>query len=129
MLFLLVSMILIACNINQKSDIVSLEGEWKFVIDSLDKGIQEQWFNKKFTEIIKLPGSMAENMKGYDISVNTKWTGQINNKSWFTDSIYEKYRRPGNIKIPFWLTPVKHQVGPVWYQKEIISLNLMLSTQ
>src|SRR5699024_3366994 len=29
------------------------------------------------------------------------------------------YRQPGNIKVPFWLQPVKYYKGAAWYQKEI----------
>ena len=32
---------------------------------------------------------------------------------------YEKYRQPGNIKIPFWLKPVKYYKGAAWYQKDV----------
>ena len=97
---------------------ISLSGEWKFKIDSLDKGIKENWFNTDFDETVRLPGSMAENGKGDEISLTTKWTGDIIDKSYFTDKKYEKYRQPGNIKIPFWLKPVKYYKGPAWYQKE-----------
>ena len=31
----------------------------------------------------------------------------------------EKYRKEGNIKFPFFLTPDKHYVGAAWYQKEV----------
>ncbi len=40
-------------------------------------------------------------------------------RSYFTDKKYEKYRQPGNIKIPFWLKPVKYYKGAAWYQKEV----------
>ncbi len=97
---------------------LSLAGEWKFRIDSLDQGIKENWYNNSFEETVKLPGSMAENGKGDEVSLNTKWTGDIIDKSYFTDKKYEKYRQPGNIKIPFWLKPVKYYKGPAWYQKD-----------
>jgi hypothetical protein len=97
---------------------LSLAGEWKFKIDSLDQGIQENWFNTVFEETVKLPGSMAENGKGDEVSLTTKWTGDIIDRSYFTEKKYEKYRQPGNIKIPFWLKPVKYYKGPAWYQKE-----------
>ncbi len=71
-----------------------------------------------FEETVRLPGSMAENGKGDEVSLNTKWTGDIVDKTYFTDKKYEKYRQPGNIKIPFWLKPVKYYKGPAWYQKE-----------
>jgi hypothetical protein len=96
----------------------SLAGEWKFKIDSLDKGINESWFNTIFDETIKLPGSMAENGKGDEVTLNTRWTGDIIDRSYFTEKKYEKYRQEGNIKIPFWLKPVKYYKGAAWYQKE-----------
>ena len=97
---------------------LSLAGEWKFKIDSLDQGIRESWYNTAFEETVKLPGSMAENGKGDEVSLTTKWTGDIIDRSYFTDKKYEKYRQPGNIKIPFWLKPVKYYKGAAWYQKE-----------
>jgi hypothetical protein len=98
---------------------LSLAGEWKFKIDSLDQGIEQQWFTKDFNETVKLPGSMAENGKGNEVTVNMDWTGDIVDRSYFTDKKYERYRRPGNIKIPFWLKPVKYYKGVAWYQKEV----------
>ncbi|HRR16040.1 MAG TPA: glycoside hydrolase family 2 TIM barrel-domain containing protein, partial [Bacteroidales bacterium] len=61
----------------------------------------------------------AENGKGYDVTVNTSWTGDIFDRSYFTDDKYARYREPGNIKIPFWLKPVKYYSGVAWYQKEV----------
>ncbi|MDP4222029.1 MAG: beta-galactosidase, partial [Bacteroidota bacterium] len=98
---------------------ISIAGEWKFRIDSLDQGIKNQWYNETFAETVKLPGSMAENGKGDEVTVNTPWTGDIVDRSWFTDKKYERYRQPGNIKIPFWLKPVKYYKGAAWYQKEV----------
>ena len=97
---------------------LSLAGEWKFRIDSLDQGIQDKWFDELASETVKLPGSMAENGKGDEVSLKTPWTGDIVDKSYFTDKKYEKYRQHGNIKIPFWLKPVKYYKGAAWYQKE-----------
>jgi hypothetical protein len=97
---------------------LSLTGEWKFKIDSLDQGINEKWYNMLFGESVKLPGSMAENGKGDDVSLKTNWTGDIIDRSYFTEKKYERYRQPGNIKIPFWLKPVKYYKGAAWYQKE-----------
>jgi hypothetical protein len=98
---------------------LSLAGIWGFKIDSLDQGIEQQWYNGEFSETVILPGSMAENGKGYEVTVNTDWTGDIVDRSYFTDKKYEKYRQPGNIKIPFWLKPVKYYKGAAWYQKEV----------
>ena len=98
---------------------ISLAGRWQFQLDPENKGEREKWSGSKLPDRIKLPGSTAENGFGDDISVDTKWTGRIIDRSWFTDAKYEKYRQPGNVKIPFWLTPVKHYVGPAWYQRQV----------
>lgn len=101
------------------SDTISLAGKWSFQIDSLDLGVKENWFEKSFTDEVILPGSMTTNGKGNDVTVNTKWTGGYWNAAWFKDSIYAPYRKEGNIKISFWLQPVKHYVGAAWYKKII----------
>jgi hypothetical protein len=113
--------LLVGCRVQkEKTDTeLSLSGEWKFRIDSLDKGIENKWYTKPGSETVKLPGSMAENGKGDEVTLSTPWTGDIIDKSYFTDKKYEKYRQPGNIKIPFWLKPVKYYKGVAWYQKEV----------
>lgn len=37
----------------------------------------------------------------------------------FTSDAYAKYRKPGNIKIPFWLQPVKYYKGVAWYKRTV----------
>jgi len=103
----------------QYSDKIDLSGTWNFKLDSLDEGISEKWFSQTLTETVNLPGSMAENGKGNDVSVNSKWTGSIVDRAWFNEDKYERYRKIGNVKIPFWLQPVKHYIGAAWYQKEV----------
>ncbi|MGB2866626.1 MAG: sugar-binding domain-containing protein, partial [Sedimentisphaerales bacterium] len=105
--------------LGKEADTISLAGQWSFRLDPKDAGQQEKWYAGKLAESIELPGSTAENGYGDDLSIDTKWTGRIVDKSWFTEDKYEKYRQAGSIKIPFWLTPVKHYVGPAWYQKRI----------
>lgn len=105
---------------NLHAQTISLAGKWKFKIDSLDQGAVHQWFSTPLMEEVNLPGSMAENDKGNEITLKTKWTGSIYDSSYYFNPRLAKYRQPGNIKIPFWLTPAKHYTGPAWYQKEII---------
>ncbi|MCJ7446965.1 MAG: beta-galactosidase [Bacteroidales bacterium] len=114
-------LLLAGCSIKQNefTGKLSLAGDWQFKIDSLDQGIDNKWYLNTFEESVRLPGSMAENGKGYEVTVNTDWTGDINDRSYFTEKKYEKYRQTGNIKIPFWLKPVKYYKGPAWYQKEV----------
>jgi hypothetical protein len=101
----------------QSHSSIDLAGKWRFATDTSDVGVAERWFAKYLPETVSLPGSMAQNEKGEDVSVDTKWTGGIVDKSWYTDKKYEKYRKPGNVKVPFWLNPVKVYVGSAWYQK------------
>ncbi len=119
--FLMLLFVVTGCTVPEQGDmnILSLEGEWGFQIDSLDQGINQSWYAGELEESVELPGSMAENGKGDEIYVGTDWTGSIVDQSYFTDEKYEKYRKTGNIKIPFWLKPVKYYKGPAWYQKEI----------
>ncbi len=104
---------------NEIRDTMSLAGEWKFKVDSLDLGLTQKWYTSSFDEHVLLPGSMAENGKGDEVSLATEWVGNIVDSSYFHDEKYRKFRQADNFKIPFWLKPVKHYVGPAWYQKEI----------
>src|SRR5680860_1800593 len=111
--------LLLSCG-KEATNAIDLSGQWQFQIDSLDQGVSEKWFDKDLSDTISLPGSMAENGKGNDISVDTKWTGSMwNDSAWYKSKKYEKYRQPGNIKVSFWLSPNKVYTGPAWYQKQV----------
>ena len=97
--------------------IMDLSGEWRFATDADDRGIREKWFHTKLVGEILLPGSMTSNGIGDNISLQTPWTGQIVDSSYFKKPEYARYREPGNIKIPFWLQPLKYYRGAAWYQK------------
>ncbi len=98
---------------------IDLSGKWKFAMDESDIGVTEKWYLKSLSDSITLPGSMTENLKGYDITLTTKFTASIYDSSWFFNPKMEKYRKLDNIKMPFWLTQAKHYVGLAWYQKEV----------
>jgi len=119
--FLLLLLIITGCKsgVEDVFHEISLDGKWQFKIDSLNTGIDERWYDDVFEDSVTLPGSMAENGKGNEVDINTPWVGDIIDRSYFTDDKYEKYRKPGNVKIPFWLKPVKYYRGTAWYQKEI----------
>lgn len=98
---------------------LSLAGYWSFALDSNDVGEKENWAMRSFKERVKIPGSLQEQGKGFDVNLYTQWTGSVNDSSWYDAPEYAKYRDPKNIKVPFWLNPDKHYVGVAWYQKEI----------
>lgn len=98
---------------------LDLSGNWQFQIDRNDEGVEEKWYLRKLTDSIILPGSMAENGKGDDVTLDTQWTASIYDSSFFFNPRLEKYRVQENLRLPFWLTPVKYYVGAAWYQKEL----------
>ena len=63
---------------------------------------------------------MTTNLKGNDITIDTKWTGtNWSDSSWYKRPDFAKYRKPDNLKFSFWLTPVKEYTGAAWYQKQV----------
>lgn len=108
---------LLSCQ--QKTYQLPLQGQWQFALDPTDRRLADGWQSKSFSETITLPGSLQAQGKGDDISVNTHWTGEIKDRSWFNSPDYATYRTADNIKIPFWLNPDKHYVGAAWYSRQI----------
>ena len=104
---------------SKAQNVIDLSGDWKFQIDSNDLGLKEQWFSKSLPDKVTLPGTIATNGKGSPVSLNTIWTGQIVDSSFFKSDKYARYRTKENFKVPFWLQPTTHYMGAVWYQKEV----------
>jgi GH18 family chitinase len=102
------------------SDAIPLSGVWRFALDPADEGLVSFWEDRTLGERIRLPGVLQAQGFGDDVTVDTKWTGQIVDRSFFTSPSYEPYRRPGNVKVPFWLQPDKHYVGAAWYERDIV---------
>ena len=115
---ILIFFVVCSCS-SETTKTIDLSGEWQFRMDTLDMGIGEEWFSKDFSEHVNLPGSMVENGKGFDISLDTKWTGGIQNPEWYKDPNYALYFDPDNIRFPFWLQPLKKFTGAAWYQKTV----------
>jgi beta-galactosidase/beta-glucuronidase len=98
---------------------ISLAGQWRFALDRQDAGIAEKWFGQSLTGKIALPGSLPAQGIGDPVTTNTPWTGGIVDRSFFTAPEFEKYRQPGNLKVPFWLTPDTYYAGVAWFQRDI----------
>ncbi len=120
-LFVIIALAMLvgACQKPAQQQKIDLSGTWKFAMDPSDKGISEGWSNRNLTDTLTLPGSLTSNGKGDDITLKTPWIGQIVDSSFYKNPEYAKFREPGNIKIPFWLQPVKYYKGAAWYQKEV----------
>jgi hypothetical protein len=96
---------------------LSLAGSWRFRLDRADTGLQEKWFERTLPQKVKLPGSLPAQGIGDEVKLDTHWTGDIVDKSWFTAPEYAPYRQPDNLKVPFWLQPTKYYAGVAWYQR------------
>jgi len=116
-------LMLLACllggSLSNAAEVLPLGGDWRFALDRMDAGMGEQWFLRQLPDNVRLPGTLSGQGIGDDISTNTTWVGGIVDKSWFTAPEYEKYRQPGNVKVPFWLQPEKYYAGVAWYQRDI----------
>ena len=107
------------CSVSLAQQVADLSGNWEFEVDRRDIGKSEHWEKKHLSDHIQLPGSMPEQQKGDDISVDTKWVGSLYDSSYFYNPYLKKYREPGKMKLTFFLTPDKHYVGVAWYRKSV----------
>jgi len=99
---------------------VPLAGRWRFELDRADEGLVAAWGEgRTLCGTITLPGALQAQGHGEDVTIDTQWTGQIVDRSFFTAPVYAPYRAPGNVKVPFWLQPDKHYVGAAWYQRDV----------
>ncbi len=115
-LLFILTLLFISC---EQQNNIDLSGEWQFQMDPEDVGISEKWFETNLQETIQLPGSMVENGKGFDITLETQWTGEVRNPEWYNDPNYAPYHDPNNIRFPYWLQPDKKYTGAAWYSKKL----------
>jgi len=115
---ILLAILLFSCRDDFRQQI-DLSGEWEFRTDPDDLGTKEEWYESDLPETVQLPGSMAENNKGNDITMQTGWTGTVMDPDWHNDPDYVPCHDPSNIRFPFWLQPVKKYTGAAWYIKKV----------
>ena len=102
-----------------KESEIDLAGRWGLRLDRDDRGIAEGWCREPMPDAVDLPGTLPGAGKGDPVAPETRWTGGINDRSWFTSPRYAAYRQPGNVKVPFWLQPETVYVGPAWYGRDV----------
>ena len=101
-------------------DYSDLAGRWRFKLDPEDEGVDGRWFATALPDRVRLPGSLQEQGFGNDVTLDTDWLASGFGKGmWYEHPMYEPYRQPGHIRVPFVLQPKKHYVGPAWYQRDI----------
>ena len=98
---------------------VDLAGEWRLALDPDDRGIDERWFARPLEDTVSLPGSLPAQGIGHPPDVGTGWTGSIFDPAYYTADRFAPYRRPDNVKVPFWLQPERYYAGVAWYQRTV----------
>ena len=100
---------------------VDLASQWQLALDPDDVGLREKWFQtdaaRRFERQAKLPGSLESQRIGHPITVKTPWFGAITDREFFKSPRYAPYRRPGHVKVPFFLQPETYYRGPAWYRR------------
>ncbi len=102
-----------------RSNIIDLSGNWTYRLDPEDMGIDQNWHTLAFNDHLILPGTLAKNDIGDEVSKETPWVGAIIDSAlWFSEK-YDRLADDDGYKVPFWLAPTKFYTGPAWYQKEV----------
>jgi len=99
--------------------VLPLTGTWECRLDPADEGTAAGWFREALPERVRLPGSIQEQGLGNEITVDTPWVGSVRKGPWLTDPRYAPYRQPGHIKVPFFLQPDRHYIGPAWFARTV----------
>ena len=88
---------------------ISLAGAWDFAMGD----------STAYNDYVMLPGSMLTNGKGDIVTTKTQWTGSLYDSSYYFNPYMEKYRKAGEMKFPFFLTPERHYTGKAWYRRSV----------
>ena len=89
--------------------IINLSGAWELSLGD----------STRYDDYILLPNSMITADKGDEVTAETQWTGSLYDSSYYHNPFMEPYRRQGNVKFPFFLTPRRHYVGRAWYRRHV----------
>ena len=95
---------------------INLQGQWKFATDRSGGSS----IPTAYAQTITLPGSMLTNGLGDPVTPETQWVGSLYDSSYYHNPYMERYRQPGKMKFPFFLTPSKHYVGHAWYERTVV---------
>lgn len=120
-ILLWVNLIALQASVAQNCMYLDLSGSWQFAIDREEKGMDEQWYNRtELGDVMQLPGSMTEQLKGDNPSVQTTWTGSLYDSTFYFNPAMARYREPGKeLSLPFFLTPPRDYKGYAWYSREV----------
>ncbi len=103
---------------------LDLSGRWALRLDPDGHGgqgsapLNQQWFSSTAPQEVALPGSIQAQGFGAAPALNSNWTGSVRPEV-LAMPRYEPFLTPDNFKMPFWLQPKHHYVGPAWFQREV----------
>ncbi len=92
----------VGCGYAAAQDVIDLSGTW-------------QLQSRLAATTMTLPGSTLTNGIGDEVTVSTRWTGSLYDSSYYFNPYMERYRKAGQMKFPFFLTPARHFVGEATY--------------
>ena len=96
-----------------------LGGVWRRALDPDDKGLAEGWHSNPLADTLSLPGGLEQQRVGNPVTAATPWTGDINDRSFFTAPEYARYRTGEDVKVPFFLQPDTWYRGAAWFQRDV----------
>lgn len=99
---------------------VDLSGRWRLLLDSEGNGVDLVKQEPRFTNSVRLPGSLQEQGFGERPRKDSNWTTGIGLKL-LDDPRFQKYVEGDDFQCPFWLTPERVYVGAAYYQREFRS--------
>lgn len=97
-LSLLAAFLILATNLTAQQTGLSLSGKWQYKLDTLNEGIQQEWYRLPFRDAIHLPGTLD------DAGIGTAPELSI-------DSMHRQ--------VMLNLSRKHRYIGVVWYRKEI----------
>jgi hypothetical protein len=108
--------------IDSLHDTLSLNGSWRFALDTAKAGISEKWFNRTLPDSVRLPGTLDENKKGI-LNTNTLETMRLSRERMYAGMAW--YQK--NVVIPeSWqgkyikLTMERTKPTQVWVDDQLI---------
>lgn len=105
------------------ADAIDLSGPWRLALDPDDAGKAAGWqdlaVSAPYDHTAQVPGSLDAQRIGPPVSLQTSWIGEWSRSDYRDGQQYASYRPPHEVKLPFWLTPETHYVGPAWYRRTV----------
>ena len=101
---------------------IDLAGQWQVRLDPRgqykpDSAAAKEEHAGAF-QPVQLPGALRDSGLGDPVGPDTRWIATAKNDVWNRPE-YNKYQEPHQFKIPNWLQPELHYVGPAYYRRAV----------